>query len=306
MMGGGSSSDTVTLGVDLGTTFTAAAVSIGGRVEVVALGTRSTVMPSTIFINADGSRLVGDSADARAAAEPDRYAREFKRRLGDPTPLYLGGVPYGADALTTILLVEVVRRVEEHRSHWRPANVERSAGSGLCGSIGQRRSVRQRSAWRRFFFGELHSSGNLLTTDLSTTPVRTGEVAVAIDWTYNLVSAATQLATAGKTLETNVPSDGVFCGFYAQAAVKNSPNPNAGKLWVEWLLSDEGALSFLAGGGVPARYAALVRAGKVPEAIRRSLPSPEVVERVNFPTVAQDAAALALVTAQWATKVSGS
>ena len=156
------------------------------------------------------------------------------------------------------------------------------------------------------FFGELHSSGNLLTTDLSTTPVRTGEVAVAIDWTYNLVSAATQLATAGKTLETNVPSDGVFCGFYAQAAVKNSPNPNAGKLWVEWLLSDEGALSFLAGGGVPARYAALVRAGKVPEAIRRSLPSPEVVERVNFPTVAQDAAALALVTAQWATKVSGS
>ena len=32
-------------------------------------------------------------------AEPQLVAREFKRRLGDPTPILLGGAPYSAEAL---------------------------------------------------------------------------------------------------------------------------------------------------------------------------------------------------------------
>ena len=63
---------------------------------------------------------------------------------------------------------------------------------------------------------------------------------------------ACQLKTAGKTLVNNVPSDGVYAGYYCQAAIKGSPNPNAGKLWVEWLVSDDGALNYLKGGALPA------------------------------------------------------
>ena len=43
-----------------------------------------------------GDVLVGDAAERRSLEEPGRAASGFKRRLGDPTPLVLGGSPYGA------------------------------------------------------------------------------------------------------------------------------------------------------------------------------------------------------------------
>lgn len=101
------------LGIDLGTTYTAAAVARGGRVEVAALGTASPVIPSVVLLRADGEVLVGEGAVRRGQDEPTRVAREFKRRLGDPTPLVLGGTPYGAEALTGHLLRSVVRAVAE-------------------------------------------------------------------------------------------------------------------------------------------------------------------------------------------------
>ena len=101
------------LGIDLGTTYTAAAVARGGRVEVAALGTAGPVIPSVVLLRADGEVLVGEVAVRRGLEEPTRVAREFKRRLGDPTPLVLGGTPYGAEALTGHLLRSVVRMVAE-------------------------------------------------------------------------------------------------------------------------------------------------------------------------------------------------
>jgi molecular chaperone DnaK len=64
------------LGVDLGTTFTAAAVERDGRVEMVTLGDRSAAVPSVVLVREDGQVLTGDAADRRAATEPDRVARE--------------------------------------------------------------------------------------------------------------------------------------------------------------------------------------------------------------------------------------
>jgi actin-like ATPase involved in cell morphogenesis len=101
------------LGVDLGTTYSAAAVATSDRVDVVGLGTRSAVIPSVVAVREDGSVLVGEAAERRAAAEPERSAREFKRRLGDPTPLLLGGAPYGAESLTAMLLRAVLEQVGE-------------------------------------------------------------------------------------------------------------------------------------------------------------------------------------------------
>ena len=34
--------------------------------------------------------------------------------------------------------------------------------------------------------------------------------------------------------------------------MKNSPHPNCAKLWIEHILSDEGALGYLQGGAMPA------------------------------------------------------
>ena len=64
------------LGVDLGTTFTAAAVSRSGRPEMVNLGERSPAIPSVVMIREDGTSVVGDAAHRRAASHPARVARE--------------------------------------------------------------------------------------------------------------------------------------------------------------------------------------------------------------------------------------
>jgi putative spermidine/putrescine transport system substrate-binding protein len=156
------------------------------------------------------------------------------------------------------------------------------------------------------YFAELHTSGNLLPTDLSAASLSKGEVSIAIDWTYNMPGPTAQLKTAGKTLTTVVPSDGIYAGYYCQAAIKGSPNPNSGKLWVEWLVSDDGALNYLEGGALPARYATLLNAGKVSDAIKATLPTAELIAKIAFPTQAQVDAATALVTDQWGPKVAGS
>jgi actin-like ATPase involved in cell morphogenesis len=101
------------LGVDLGTTFTAAAVVRDGHVEMAPLGDRSTAMPSVILMRAEGGVLTGDAANRRAASEPDRVAREVKRRLGDPTPVLLGGTPFSAGDLMAAQLREVVAQISE-------------------------------------------------------------------------------------------------------------------------------------------------------------------------------------------------
>ena len=101
------------LGVDLGTTYSAAAVHRDGRTSIVTLGNRAPAVPSVVLLRSDGDLLTGEAASRRAAAEPERVAREFKRRLGDPTPLILGSTPYSAEALMARLLRWIVEAVTE-------------------------------------------------------------------------------------------------------------------------------------------------------------------------------------------------
>ncbi len=101
------------LGVDLGTTYTAAAIHRDGRTSTVDLGTRTAAVPSVVFLREDDTVLTGEAASRRGATEPSRIAREFKRRFGDTTPILLGGSPYSADALMSKLLRWVVDAVTE-------------------------------------------------------------------------------------------------------------------------------------------------------------------------------------------------
>ena len=101
------------LGVDLGTTFVAAAIANDTRVEMFTLGDRTVVTPAVVFLGDDGSLVSGDAAGRSAVASPDRIGREFKRRLGDPTPVMLGGISYAVTTLLGTLLHDVVNRVTE-------------------------------------------------------------------------------------------------------------------------------------------------------------------------------------------------
>src|ERR671938_1757404 len=99
------------LGVDLGTTFVAAAISRDGRAEMCALGNQTVVSPAVVYLTERSTLVFGEAAERRALSQPDRVEREFKRRLGDPTPVVLGGVPHHVTALMGALLRDVLGRV---------------------------------------------------------------------------------------------------------------------------------------------------------------------------------------------------
>jgi molecular chaperone DnaK len=101
------------LGVDLGTTFTAAAASSGGAPSMVGLGNRALQIPSVLYLHPDGSVLVGEAAELRSGSDPARSVREFKRRIGDPVPILVGGRPFSAQALSARLLRWVVDKSTE-------------------------------------------------------------------------------------------------------------------------------------------------------------------------------------------------
>ncbi|GAA0455509.1 hypothetical protein Aca07nite_80950 [Actinoplanes capillaceus] len=124
------------LGIDLGTTYTAAAVWRSGHAEIVSLGSRSAAVPSVVLLRADETILTGEIASRRGLTEPHRVAREFKRRLGDPTPILLGGAPYSAESLMARMLRAVIDEVSSreggepnaicvsHPANWGPYKID--------------------------------------------------------------------------------------------------------------------------------------------------------------------------------------
>ncbi len=100
------------MGVDLGTTYSAAAVSDDNGARVISLAHDRYAIPSVVAPPHNGSpALVGASALTVAATEPDRVAREFKRRFGDATPLIVGGQPFMPEQLMGFLLRNIVDKV---------------------------------------------------------------------------------------------------------------------------------------------------------------------------------------------------
>ena len=102
------------LGIDVGTTRTAAAITRPGMragvAEPVALGDRSSAVPSVLYIADDGSVIVGEAAERRAATEPAHVVREFKRRIGDPTPVVVAGRAWAPEELSARLTRWVIDR----------------------------------------------------------------------------------------------------------------------------------------------------------------------------------------------------
>ncbi|HEY0518781.1 MAG TPA: ABC transporter substrate-binding protein [Ilumatobacteraceae bacterium] len=137
------------------------------------------------------------------------------------------------------------------------------------------------------YFADLKASGNLIPTEVTQATVISGETPIALDWSYNYPGLAKQIQDAGFTVEVNFPSDGVYGGYYAQGVIKGSPHPNCSKLWVEHILSDEGALGYLQGGAMPARFAELEKSGKITADAKKNLPPADLLAKVAFQTAAQ-------------------
>ena len=154
------------------------------------------------------------------------------------------------------------------------------------------------------YFAELKKLGNLQTIDVTEAAVLSGEVPIALDWTYNFPGLRPALEEAGFDFQVVVPSDGVYGGYSAQSVVTEAPHPCAARLWLNHLVSDEGALGYLEGGAIPARYAALLEKGLISDEIAANLPPAETIAAIQFPTQEQVDKAKALITEQWGPMVA--
>jgi molecular chaperone DnaK len=104
------------LGIDVGTSRTAAAVSrqagsTWGDADIAQLGERAADIPTVVYFATDGTVLVGDAADRQATADPANAARGFARRIGDEVPLMVGGEICAAETLAAVLIKWVVDEV---------------------------------------------------------------------------------------------------------------------------------------------------------------------------------------------------
>jgi putative spermidine/putrescine transport system substrate-binding protein len=145
------------------------------------------------------------------------------------------------------------------------------------------------------FFAKLNQAGNLVPTISNNGLVAKGETPVRITWDYNALAAIDSFAGNPKA-EVVVPASGRFAGVYVQAISAYAPHPNAAKLWMEFLYSDDGQNLWLKGYCHPIREADMRDRGVIPADLADKLPD---VSGAVFPTVEQLDAAKTLITTNW-------
>jgi putative spermidine/putrescine transport system substrate-binding protein len=149
------------------------------------------------------------------------------------------------------------------------------------------------------FFKQLNDAGNFVPIISKTANVASGETPIRIAWTYNALGDKDTLA-GNPPITVVVPKTGRFGGMYVQAISAYAPHPNAAKLWMEFLYSDQGQNIWLKGYCNPIRYDAMVAAGTVDAAAQAKLPD---TKGASLPTLDQITKASDLITKNWATEV---
>jgi putative spermidine/putrescine transport system substrate-binding protein len=148
------------------------------------------------------------------------------------------------------------------------------------------------------FFKQLNDAGNFVPVIGKAGTLAQGTTPIVIMWDYNALAARDTLA-GNPPVEVVVPASGVLAGVYVQAISAYAPQPNAAKLWMEYLYSDEGQLGWLKGYCHPIRFNALAAAGAIPEDLLAALPPAASYEAAYFPTLAEVDANKVAVTGGW-------
>ncbi|MBI3913595.1 MAG: extracellular solute-binding protein [Chloroflexi bacterium] len=148
------------------------------------------------------------------------------------------------------------------------------------------------------FFAQLAKAGNLVPVIGDQSKLAKGETPILITWDY-LALGYKDILKGNPDIEVVIPKSGVFGGVYIQAISAYAPRPNAAKLWMEFLYSDEGQLIWLKGFGHPIRYNDLVKRNVIPADLAKKLPAAELYAKAVFPTGAQVSAARKQVGDNW-------
>ena len=144
------------------------------------------------------------------------------------------------------------------------------------------------------FFKKLNDAGNFVPTIAKPGTIDTGTTPVAIRWAYNALAHKDQ-AAGNPEIDVVVPKAGRFLGVYVQAISAYAPHPNAAKLWMEYLYSDEGQAGWLKGYCHTTRLEDL-KARSVSSDLIAKLPD---IAGAVYPNSDQAAKAKTLITTKW-------
>ncbi len=148
------------------------------------------------------------------------------------------------------------------------------------------------------FFAELNKAGNFVPVIGKAASLAQGATPIVIRWDYNALADRDTLK-GNPPVDVVIPKTGVVAGVYVQAISAYAPHPNAAKLWLEYLYSDEGQIGWLKGYCHPVRFGGLAKSGKIPAEVMAKLPAAESYEKAVFPTLAEQGAAKEVITKQW-------
>jgi putative spermidine/putrescine transport system substrate-binding protein len=148
------------------------------------------------------------------------------------------------------------------------------------------------------FFKELNAKGNFVPVIGKAATLAQGQTPILITWDYNALAGRDTL-NGNPPVDVIVPKTGVVAGVYVQAISAFAPHPNAAKLWMEYLYSDEGQLGWLKGYCHPIRFNDLAKNGKVPAEMLAKLPPAESYAAAVFPSLDEQGAAKEAITKNW-------
>src|SRR5437764_3355652 len=101
----------IIIGIDLGTTFSAAAQVREGVPHILPHGDER-IMPSVVGVSPQGAMLVGTPARSQYLLCPERTVRSIKRRMGQEVSVPLGERGYTPEEISAIILRELKRGAE--------------------------------------------------------------------------------------------------------------------------------------------------------------------------------------------------
>src|SRR5512136_3201030 len=106
------------LGIDLGTTNSAAAIYEGGRATVIPSAEGPTMsgkmFPSVVAFTKDGTLLVGESAKRQATANPEGTIYEIKRKMGSDYKVTIAGKEYTPQQISAFVLQKIKKDAETY------------------------------------------------------------------------------------------------------------------------------------------------------------------------------------------------
>ncbi|MFA6317422.1 MAG: molecular chaperone DnaK [Elusimicrobiota bacterium] len=104
------------IGIDLGTSNTAAAIMEGGKATIIpsaeGISLGGKAFPSYVAFAKDGQLIVGEPARRQAVANPEGTFMAFKRKMGSSHKYEHGGKEYTPQQLSAFLLQKVKRDAE--------------------------------------------------------------------------------------------------------------------------------------------------------------------------------------------------